>query len=30
MVGSGILLDVTGPMLIVGSVWSAAALLGYG
>ncbi len=30
MVGSGILLDVAGPLLIVGSVWSAAALLGYG
>ena len=30
MVGSGVLLDVAGPLLIVGSVWGAAAVLGYG
>ncbi|MCT2558472.1 DASS family sodium-coupled anion symporter [Tsuneonella sp. YG55] len=30
MVGSGILLDVAGPLLIVGSVWGTATLLGYG
>ncbi len=30
MIRSGILLDVAGPLLIVGSVWGAAALLGYG
>ncbi|MGN3973682.1 SLC13 family permease [Tsuneonella sp. SYSU-LHT278] len=30
MVGSGILLDIAGPLLIVGSVWGSATLLGYG
>jgi sodium-dependent dicarboxylate transporter 2/3/5 len=30
MIGSGVLLDVAGPLIIVGSVWGAAALLGYG
>ncbi|MFN6933951.1 MAG: SLC13 family permease [Tsuneonella sp.] len=30
MIKSGVLLDVAGPLIIVGSVWGAAALLGYG